>query len=241
MAFCKSLSCWLLTGGEGRMRPVSCGCDIWVGYCDMLGSQLGPFKYPPCRPLPFPASLGDLNLYLMSFKYDFWDDSWSRGMRQGNRRKKVISYSIPSSIYHPPQKKRHFLFFNTACVIGQKMRSCGWWLPEASSWGNPCPAGLLLCSAELWGVGLKDPGQSEEFYLAPWQLWEILIDNRAASKQGAGRLADVRGPGRRRQVPKCQIWGALLVSDRFHSLLERKAALTWDRKMGFFNMGSKNA
>lgn len=198
-----------------------------------------PLSTTPCLPFPFPAFLGELNLYLMSFKYDFWDDSWSRGMRQGNRRKKVISYSTPSSVYHDPKppKKRlfFFFFFNTACVIGQKTHSCGWWLPflgwSHSSRGNPCPAGLLLCSAEMWGVGLKDPCQSEEFYLASWQLWEILIDNRAASKQGAGRLADVRGPERRRQVPTCQFWETLLVSDRFHSRIGKESC---------FNMESKN-
>ena len=78
-------------------------------------------------------------------------------MRQGNRRKKVISYSTP---YHNlPSQKKTFLFLTLHVLLG---RDAQLWLVTAFPCLKPAPAGTpalpVCCFAQLsCGCGVKGP------------------------------------------------------------------------------------
>ena len=79
-------------------------------------------------------------------------------MRQGNRRKKVISYSTPSSVYHNPQPPQKRLFFLTLHVLLDRRHTAvaGDCLSLAEATApEGTPALLVCCFAQprcgVWG------------------------------------------------------------------------------------------
>lgn len=174
---------------------------MWLWHLSGLwwpaGLSLVPFRYHSLPALSLSCFPWRVESIPKSFKYDFEMIVGSRGMRQGNRRKKVISYSIPPPFTTTPSPSKDF--YTLVCYWAEGTAVSG----DCLSWLQPAPEGtpalLICCFAQLscGGVGLRTLAKWGVLYLASdsckksdWQQGGFLSRELAGWCEGTRKGGD---------------------------------------------------